>query len=226
MFRLLSYTLRPDSPTWPGSPAAAKTEPFDSIASGDVANTTVLHLFSHSGTHLDAPKHFNDAGACAFQVPIENYVFSAPLVLEVPKQDHGAISKAELEPYADQLANADLAMLRTGWSDMRDRDGVRYGSKGPFLEPDGARYLIDGFPNLKGVAIDAVSIATPDFPDEAVETHQILTGLGRADGRFLLILEDLRIDSDLGNASRIYSWPLLIEGSDGSPCTIVAEFPD
>jgi hypothetical protein len=36
----------------------------------------------------------------------------------------------------------------------------------------------------------------------------------RADKRFMLILEDLRIDADLGNASRIYSWPLLIEDSD------------
>jgi kynurenine formamidase len=42
----------------------------------------------------------------------------------------------------------------------------------------------------------------------------------------MLILEDLRIDADLGNATRIYSWPLLIEASDGSPCTIVAEFPE
>jgi len=218
--------MRADSPVWPGNLPVAKTEPVDSIARGDVANTTALHLFSHSGTHLDAPKHFNDEGACAFQLPIENYIFFAPLVIEVPKQDHGAVMKEELEAYAAQLAEADLAMLRTGWSAMRAKDGVRYGGKGPFLHPDGARYLMDTFPNLKGVAIDAVSIATPDFMDEAIETHQILTGIGRADKRFLLILEDLRIDADLGDASRIYSWPLLIEDSDGSPCTMVAEFPD
>ena len=79
---------------------------------------------------------------------------------------------------------------------------------------------------MKGVAIDAVSIGAPDFRDELRETYRILTGVGRTDGRFLLILEDLRIDPDMDRARRIYAWPLQIEGSDGSPCTIVAEFPD
>jgi arylformamidase len=226
MFRLLSYNLKADAPVWPGSPPAAITERVGSIARGDNSNVTVIHLFSHSGTHLDAPKHFNDEGACAYELPIENYIFFSPLVVEVPKRDQGAILQEELEPYAERLAQADLVLLRTGWSRMRDSDGERYSSKGPFLDPAAARYLIDNYPNLKGVAIDAISIATPDFPKEAVQTHRILTGVGRADKRFLLILEDLRIDADLGNATRIYSWPLLIEGSDGSPCTIVAEFPD
>jgi kynurenine formamidase len=58
-----------------------------------------------------------------------------------------------------------------------------------------------------------------------VETHRLLTGAVKGDGRFIIILEDLRVDSDLGAAERIYAWPLFIEGSDGSPCTIVAEFP-
>lgn len=225
MFRLLSFPLSPNAPVWPGNPPAAKTEAFESIANGDVANTTVLHLFSHSGTHLDAPKHFNDEGACAYQLPIENYIFFSPLVLEVPKPDGGAILKEELEPYAEQLKTADLAMLRTGWIEKRSSDPQRYPLEGAFLHPDGARFLME-YTNLKGVAIDTVSIGAPNAIPETIETHQILTGVGRKDGRFLLILEDLRIDADLGNASRIYAWPLLIEGSDGSPCTMVAEFPD
>jgi hypothetical protein len=63
MFRTLSYPLNKDAPVWPGNPAAAQTEAYESIAKGDVANTTVLHLFSHSGTHLDAPKYFNNLGS-------------------------------------------------------------------------------------------------------------------------------------------------------------------
>ncbi|MCU0503532.1 MAG: cyclase family protein, partial [Anaerolineae bacterium] len=61
-YRLLSYPLSAASPVWPGNPPSARTEPFSSIAGGGNSNTTLLHLFSHSGTHLDAPKHFNDAG--------------------------------------------------------------------------------------------------------------------------------------------------------------------
>jgi kynurenine formamidase len=225
MFRLLSFPLSADAPVWPTNPPAAQTEAHSSIANGDDANTTVIHLFSHSGTHLDAPKHFNDKGASAYQLPIERYIFHAPLVIDVPKPEGGPVLLAELEPHAEALRSADLAMLRTSWIEKRTSEPERYPKEGPYLDPEAARYLMT-FPNLKGVAIDAVSIGAPYVPQESVDTHQILTGVGREDGHFLLILEDLRIDTDLGNASRIYSWPLLIEGSDGSPCTIVAEFPD
>jgi arylformamidase len=225
MFRVLSYIMRPGDPVWPGNLPVVRTEATSSIAQGADANTAALHLFGHSGTHLDAPKHFNDTAASAYQLSIENYIFFQPLVVDVPKAGGSAILQAELEPYAQQLEMADLVMLRTGWSAMRTQDPARYPTEGPYLHPDGARWLMR-YPNLKGVAIDTVSIGAPYHPQHAVETHRILTGVGREDGRFLLILEDLRIDADLGSASRIYAWPLLIEGTDSSPCTIVAEFAE
>ncbi len=225
MFRMLSYPLRSTDPVWPGNPPPVRSEPFQAIARGDVVNTTILHLFSHSGTHLDAPKHFNERGPAAVDLPVDAYVFFAPVVIEVPKPEGGLIHRAELEPFADQLAAADLALLYTGWSAVRPQDPRRYVWEGPALHPAAARFLIEQFPRLKAIAIDAVSIGSPQYEEEAIETHQVLTGVGREDGRFLLILEDLRIDPDLDKAVRIYAWPLFIEGSDGSPCTVVAEFP-
>lgn len=224
MFRMLSYPLSETAPVWPGNPPAAQTEVFSSIARGDLANMTVIHLFSHSGTHLDAPKHFNDDGPSAVDIPLERFIFFDPLVIDVPKPDGSMILRRELEPYARQLAVADLVLLRTGWSVLRDEDPVRYANENPMVHPEAARYLMERFSKLRGLAIDAPSVGAPNHIPETVETHQILTGVGREDGRYVVILEDLRIDPDLGQAERIYAWPLFIEGSDGSPCTIVAEF--
>jgi kynurenine formamidase len=223
-YRLLSYPLNATAPVWPGNPPAARTEPLSSIARGGNSNTTRLSLFSHSGTHLDAPKHFNDAGPAAVDLPIESFIFGRPFVVEAPKPEGGFIRREELEPHRDALRGADLCLLRTGWSALRAADPARYATQGPLLHPDAARFLVDGCPNLRGVATDAISIGAPGYGRESVETHQILTGRGRTDDRFMLIFEDLRIDPDLTNARRIFAWPLLIEGSDGSPCTIVAEF--
>ncbi len=130
----------------------------------------------------------------------------------------------EVESFAGPLAKADLVLLRTGWSQWRSAEPQRYATKNPMLHPDAARYLMETFPDLRAVAIDATSVGAPGKIEATIATHQILTGAGREDGRFMLIFEDLRIDSDLGQASRIYAWPLFIAGSDGSPCTIVAEF--
>lgn len=223
-FRLLSYPMTKDAPVWPGNPPAAQTEAASAIAAGDIANTTILTLFSHSGTHFDAPKHFNDQGPAGYQLAIEQFIFFKPLVLEIPKEDDEMIMLDEVEPFAESLAEADLVLLRTGWSRWRGLEPERYATKNPMLHPDAARYLMETFPNLRGVAIDAASIGAPEKMQPTIDTHQILTGKDREDGRYLLIFEDLRIDSDLNQASRIYAWPLFIVGSDGSPCTIVAEF--
>jgi arylformamidase len=224
MFRLLSYPMQSTDPVWPGNPPVVKAEAFSSIKAGEDANTTVLHLFSHSGTHLDAPKHFNDEGPAAVQLPVEQYVYFRPVLINIPKPDGGLIHLEEIEPYRERLGQADLVFLNTGWSKMRKQDPKRYVSAGPILHPLAASFLVDTFPTLKAIAIDAVSIGAPNDPVNTVKTHQILTGKDRSDRRFLLIFEDLRIDSDLDRATRIYAWPLFIEGSDGSPCTIVAEF--
>lgn len=223
-FRLLSYPLSPSAPVWPGNPPAARTHAFSAIADGDVANTTVLTLFSHSGTHLDAPKHFNDRGPTAAELPVEAFIFFRPLVIELPKGPGESVELADLQSHAAALAETDLLFMRTGWSAQRTADPTLYVERNPMLHPAAARYLLEQFPDLRGIAIDAPSVGAPDKFDETVETHRLLTGAEKDDGRFIIILEDLRIDSDLGSARRIYAWPLFIEGSDGSPCTIVAEF--
>ena len=223
-FRPLSYLMTRNAPVWPGNPPAAQTEAASAIAAGDVANTTILTLFSHSGTHFDAPKHFNDQGPSGYQLTVDQFVFFNPLVLELPKSDDEMIMRDDVESSADLLAQADLVLLRTGWSQWRDVEPERYATKNPMLHPDAAHYLMETFPNLRGVAIDAASIGAPVKKEATIATHQILTGKAREDGRYMLIFEDLRIDSDLGQASRIYAWPLFIAESDGSPCTIVAEF--
>ena len=42
---------------YPGDPVPQK-EPFYSMEKGDPCNLTVLSMGSHTGTHMDAPRHF------------------------------------------------------------------------------------------------------------------------------------------------------------------------
>ena len=222
-FIVLSHPLRADAPTWPGNPPAAEIELRDAIERGDVANTTVLRLFSHSGTHVDTPWHFNPNGPAAWQLPIERFVFEAPRLLDLPCSDSEAITRARLEAHSDTIAAADLLLLRTGWAINRPLDPRRFVEDGPLLDPEAAHWLVDRHPDLRAIATDAVSIGSPSQPEVSVEIHHALTGVGRADGRFVLIYEDVDIVPEVARAIRIYAWPLFIDGADGSPVTIVAE---
>jgi kynurenine formamidase len=223
---VLSHPLSENAPVWPGNLPAARIELQASIEHGDVVNMTVLHLFSHSGTHVDTPWHFLSAGPAAWQLPIETFTFSVPRLVEVPAGERHRIMRAELEPHESMIGEADLLMIRTGWGAQREADPERYARAGPLLDPDAGAWLLDAHPRLRAIATDAISIAAPWDLDLSVATHYALMGRGRADGRFLLIYEDVRMAPEAGRAIRVHAWPLFIEGADGSPVTIVAEVDD
>jgi kynurenine formamidase len=220
---VLSHPLSENAPVWPGNLPAARVELQASIEHGDVVNMTILHLFSHSGTHVETPWHFLSDGPAAWQLPIEAFTFAAPRLVEVPAGERHRITRAELAPHESVIADADLLMIRTGWGAKRDADPERYASDGPLLDPDAGAWLLDAHPRLRAIATDAISIAAPWDLDLSVATHYALMGRGRTDGRFLLIYEDVRMPPVAARATLVHAWPLFIEGADGSPVTIVAE---
>ena len=57
MYVRLSYLLETRVPAWPGKPQL-QLEPLMQLSKGDAANTSMLHLHNHIGTHYDAPNHY------------------------------------------------------------------------------------------------------------------------------------------------------------------------
>src|SRR5215510_9893879 len=53
----ITAPLSPSLPTYPGDPEVTIT-PVAQLQWGDSANVSRLGLSSHTGTHLDAPRHF------------------------------------------------------------------------------------------------------------------------------------------------------------------------
>jgi arylformamidase len=61
MFINLSYVMSEDMPVFSTNPKV-KFEPVLRIANGDNTNVSMLHLFTHNGTHMNAPWHWNPEG--------------------------------------------------------------------------------------------------------------------------------------------------------------------
>src|SRR5919202_1802646 len=57
----ITVPLSPSLPVYPGDPDVAIT-PIAQLQWGDPANVSRVVLSSHAGTHLDAPRHFFQAG--------------------------------------------------------------------------------------------------------------------------------------------------------------------
>ncbi|WP_102127793.1 cyclase family protein [Deinococcus planocerae] len=69
----ISRQLTSGHPTWPGDPPFV-VEPMAQIAGGDSVNTAQLHASTHTGTHVDAPWHYDDAGLRLEELGLEAYV--------------------------------------------------------------------------------------------------------------------------------------------------------
>src|ERR1700759_2517659 len=71
----VSVTVRPEMPIYVGDPGVT-VELAKSIPGGDPANVSHLTLGAHTGTHVDAPRHFIPKGESASQLPLEPFIGS------------------------------------------------------------------------------------------------------------------------------------------------------
>lgn len=221
-FIRLSHEIRENGPGWPGNPRYSWEQAM-SIEGGDIANLGILHLCDHFGSHLDAPNHFNDDGRKIADVPLDRFIYERPRLIDVPKGARELVTRAELEAHDDVVREADVLLIRTGWSEkMRAADPEQYPSEGPGVSPEACEYLIEQ-PQLRAIALDVVSLAAYRHLDpEGILAHQILCGVGR-DDRYVIIIEDVDLSRYPDGASRLYAIPLFAERADSSPCTIFAE---
>ena len=189
---------------FPGDPPI-RISVHQSIARGDPANVSVLTLGSHTGTHVDAPKHFLPDGGSADTIPLERLVGPA-VVLEIP-EDVTAIGAAQLR--TQRLRGSRRVLLRTRNSLMLSQP--RFTPEYVALAPDGAQYLLERGVELVG--IDYLSIERFDTTDYPV--HRMLLERG------VVIVEGLDLSAVPGGAYQLVCLPLRLAGLDGAPARAV-----
>src|ERR1700761_7564568 len=69
----VSVTVRPAMPIYAGNPGVT-VELAKSIARGDAANVSHLKLGAHTGTHVEAPRHFIPKGEAASELPLGPFI--------------------------------------------------------------------------------------------------------------------------------------------------------
>ncbi len=102
----ISQTLRPDLPVWPGD-TAFRVEQSWSMAAGSPVNVGRLTMSTHSGTHGDAPLHYDAGGADIAAVALDAYLGEC-LVVDA-RGAQGAVTVADLPP----LDGATRVLVRT-----------------------------------------------------------------------------------------------------------------
>ncbi len=189
---------------YPGNPEISIT-PQQAISQGAGANVSRVDFGSHTGTHVDAPKHFFDDGTPVDRLPFDVLMGPARLL------DVGAEATsvtAEMLRGA-QLPGVERLLIRTRNSGyIRDRDFHRDYT---YLAPDGAEYLASIGVRLVGV--DYLSIE--QFHSGHHRTHRTLLGRG------IVIVEGLDLSEPAPGTYQLVCLPLRLLGLDGAPARAV-----
>ena len=204
----ISQTLDDKIAVWPGDQKFRHRWSMR-IDKGDSCNVSAVTMSVHTGTHLDAPYHFDDAGHDIGSVSLELCIGPARVVA-VPS---GA--RCISAPYLEQLDWKGVAriLFRTcsgkSAGDRFERDFV-------FLTEDGAEFL--AAQGLRLVGTDAPSVDA--YSSKSLRCHKVLHEKGIA------ILEGTRLAHITPGDYELICLPLKFSDLDGSPVRAVLRRPD
>ncbi len=177
-------------------------------------NSRMLHLYSHCGTHMDAPMHFEAGDGTIDRIPLEHCLGPAWVADLSGIEPRALILLTHLHSLVERVRPGDGLLLKTGWSAHVDQPQY-YRDNFPRVSKDLAEWCVERRVRLLGV--EPPSVADVNHLEEVTAIHRILLG-----GRVIIVegltnLEALRQE-------RVFfaAVPLKIEGGDGSPCRAFA----
>lgn len=178
----------------------------------DGYNTTNLHLYSHSGTHLDAPLHFIPDGSTLDRMPLQKCVGTAVVLDLSHKSPRSLITIADMQPIADQIGHGSRLLLRTDWDDHANLPDYR--THFPRISLELAEWLAAR--KIWLIGLESPSVASLQDKKELTDVHQALLK------EEIVIVESLSNLSQLPDEVFFIALPLKIEGGDGSPIRAIA----
>jgi kynurenine formamidase len=209
----LSVVVNADTQVYPGDPVP-RFDPHSTIER-DGFNLLSVSMGSQTGTHVDAPYHFDDSAAKLDELPLERFVGTGVVVDARAAGARGRITWDYFAGLEDALVPDAIVLLHTGWS-------AHYGTpeyfENPFLDAGACARLI-GL-GIRTFGIDALNIdETPDdgHPGEGFPVHHLIADVAG------VISENLTNLHSIDFADPFVSLlPLAFEAADGAPVRAVA----
>ncbi|MFB6120511.1 MAG: cyclase family protein [Halobacteriaceae archaeon] len=204
-----SHPIETGMPTYPGDPDVALSS--HATHESDGYSVTGVQMGSHTGTHVDAPRHTEPDGKTLDAFSVADFRFDARIV-DLPNLD----DRDAIPPTVVPNTDADMLVFRTGWDAYWDTP--RY-AEHPYLAPATAERCAEA-----GYHVGLDTLSPDPTPTESataaepsgVPAHHALLG---AD---CLVVENLTGLGGLPRSVTLHAYPLAL-GVDGAPVRAVAE---
>jgi arylformamidase len=197
----ITHPLSNATAPWPGD-TQFKFEFVCRISTGASANVGKFTSGIHSGTHMDAPLHYNDAGVAIDQLDLDILLGPARVFVAqntmLLTREHFAGLDGRATP---------RVLVRTNHCD----DKTQFPARIPVLAPDVPAWL--GEQGVRLIGLDLPSVDQIDDP-----TMQIHHRLEKAN---IIILENLDLRAAAPGTYELICLPLKLAGAEGSPIRAV-----
>ncbi|MEG0772197.1 cyclase family protein [Clostridium sp.] len=204
----LTHKIKESMPVYPG------TEPpiiidQNTIEKNGFAEKKIT-MFSHTGTHMDAPSHMRIEGKTLGEFPVDKFIGEG-FIIDLTNLNIEKITLQFLEKYKGEISKVDFIIMKTGWSAYWGEETYFKGY--PTLTLEAAKWLTNF--KLKGIGVDTISVDPIDTIDFFVH-HTFFENS-------LVIIENLNNLSEINeNIITFSAMPLNLDNADGSPVRAVA----
>ena len=197
----ITVPLITEIPMWPGSEGIRIT-PTMRMDEGAPYNVSRLDCDLHTGTHVDAPKHFLQNGTTVEQLPLDvlvgpSYVAHLPDAADITADD---LTDLNLPSGTERL------LIRTRNSELWAANTTEFKKDFVALTYDAAQWIVDKC--IKLIGVDYLSVQR--YRDDA-RTHQILLGADT------IALEGLNLSNVKSGFYELICLPLRLVGVEASP---------
>lgn len=198
----ITLPLSSKIPVYPGDPPV-HIEPLMRLDMGEPFNVSSVTLTSHSGTHIDVPRHCFEDGLAVDLLPLELLMGKAVVVEVCGVQ---AIGSEQLKRLS--VKGEERVLLKTDNSNTRT-PGL-FTAESAYLTEEGAVFLLEA--GVRLVGIDSLSI---EAYGGSGDVHRLLL---RHDA---VILEGLKLGEVAAGHYELICLPLKLADGDGAPVRAV-----
>jgi kynurenine formamidase len=206
----LTHIITENMPVYPGT-EKPKLKTANTY-SKDGFKETLLTMFSHTGTHMDAPAHLFAQRTSLDSFPAEQFVGKGLVIDCCDLQEGQQIEMDRIEAVKEKADQAQFLLFYTGWDERWGTDS--YFGDYPYITEEVADYLIQS--RKKGVGLDVIGI--DPISDTNLTIHKRLSSQAE-----IVVIENLTHLEEVGNELFTFcALPIKYENSDGAPVRAVA----
>ncbi|MGC8555112.1 MAG: cyclase family protein [Candidatus Acidulodesulfobacterium sp.] len=192
---------------WPSDPAI-EIDNYSQIKKGAAANNSKITCGVHTGTHIDAPKHFVDDGIGIDKLDLNKLIGNCR-VIEVPP-GVSPISKEFIEPL--DIKKGDRLLFKTKNSEWINSGDKNFHTDYVCVNPQASKYMVE-----KGVVLVGVDYLSVEGYHIGHDTHKTLLGAG------VVIIEGLNLFNVEPGEYNLTALPVKIKDSNGAPARVILQ---